>query len=505
MYVIADGHSSANYAAIVAAVQAPGANATAVTGQAAVLSARPDGPNLNLFSVVVVLPLELAAALVPAISASADIPGVFSKDQMLNTSVHVRSMADAELECAWVNSQPVHHANLFRLMCSSDTWHARTSMASRRLDMTLSLSMPGFRASVDFVTEAISALQSRAGASVCLDMQYMAFVPKRDFDEWAFALELTGIDRIYVPDQLVYRARSASQAARGFVAPTHDFPHRYVLPPGRDVVQQTSYHMEEETDKGSSFLCLHDHWYDDWIGVAWSPDEYLSFEGLGVPPPTARSNLASVAIRAFTNVRMNATASQPRWPFCLAEVCMNRPFFGPRVRLSGEATEWTMPIEGVKLQYSGGGMLAVERFTKRFTSLPTISANRKCFLRPDWRLGLMKVKKHGTIMQSCPPRLQAKECALARHPAMRRPCLDLCGVWGNETCESCRAAPAPGCGAQYEAARGHTTASGDVMGGVDLAHFRIAPNENQVAGFRDVQWLSNLSVHLRPLVEVANT
>lgn len=465
---------------------------------------------MDMLSLIVVLPEEIMAAFMPAFGASADVPGVFPPEHQLNTSVSVLSTANSELECAWIQGRTVHRAILLRLICSSDSWHARKAMESQRLNMRLSISMPGLTGSADFTTEAISALQASARVSVCLDLQYMDFVSKRDFDEWAFALELVGVDRIYVSDQLTYRSRSASQEARGFVVPTHDFPHRYVLPPGRDAPQPTTYRMEEQSDQAVSYLCLHDHWYDDWVGVAWSPDEYLSFEGLGVPSPKVRTNLASEAIRAFTDVRMKATDASPVWPFCMAEICMNRPFYSPSKQLAGEATQWTLPVEGVKLQYSGGGMLALERFTKRYQSLPTPSANRKCFFHPDWRLGTMKVKKHGFPLSSCPPRLQTSaqpgsggECTLGRHPALRRPCLELCGTWANRTCETCQSTPSPGCGASYEAAHYHTTAYGEIIGGVDLAHFRIAPSENQPAGFRHTLWLSNLSSTVRPLVEQA--
>ena len=183
---------------------------------------------------------------------------------------------------------------------------------------------------------------------------------------------------------------------------------------------------------------------------------------------------------------------------------MNRPFYSPRAALAGESSVWTLPVEGLKMQLSGGGLLAVERFTTRYESLPQAGSNRKCFVHPDWRLGA-RIKKHGFQVNSCPVRLRnpAWGCASARHPAMRRPCLDLCGVWGNETCDACIAPPAPGC--SFKSPREHTAAGGEIMGGVDLAHFRIAPAENRLAGSREARWLRNLSATVRPLVEACNS
>ena len=113
---------------------------------------------------------------------------------------------------------------------------------------------------------------------------------------------------------------------------------------------------------------------------------------------------------------------------------MNRPFYAPNAPLKGDSSVWTLPGDGLKMQYSGGGMLAVERFTKRFQSLPQANSNRKCFVHPDWRLGA-KIRKHGFVMSSCPSRLRSPKsgCAAASHPAMRRPCLDLCGLWGEQS------------------------------------------------------------------------
>ena len=48
-------------------------------------------------------------------------------------------------------------------------------------------------------------------------------------------------------------------------------------------------------------------------------------------------------------------------------------------------------------------------------------------------------------------------------------------------------------------------AEGEIMEGLELAHFRVAPDENKVGGQRDTTWLRNLSVALRPLVARYNS
>ena len=268
----------------------------------------------------------------------------------------------------------------------------------------------------------------------------------------------------------------------------------------RGTPANTTYNMKERSDAGCNYLCLHEHWYDDWVGVAWTPDEYLTFESMGARPPRGRTNLVSSAIRSHVEVQANFS---PTWPFCEAELCVNRPFYGPSNTLAGEVTNWTLPNDGLRMQYGAGGQLAIERFTRRYWSMPRAGSIRKCFVHPDYRLGT-PVKLHGFVLSSCPERLRAPSgCPAGRQPSLRRPCLELCGNFGAEVCPQCLTPPAPGCGSSSPLDH-MKTKGGDVMESFELAHFRIAPVENTHLGFREVRWLSNLSSVIRSTLSGIN-
>ena len=281
----------------------------------AVVSVRQMARLLSMLSVLYVLNERVSTPIALGMAKHLDNNPA---DGLLRATVMVHNSAPTGgvvlLKCAFAMLIDVHAAALSRLVCHADGWHARKAMASQQLDMTLKLDTPGFSAHVNFTSEAISSLLPRARVSVCLDLQYFNFIPKRDFDEWAFANELMGVDRIYAPDQLAYRWQVSSQAARGFVVPSHDFPHRYVGDGQRDAYN-TTYSMKERSDAACNYLCLHEHWYDDWVGVAWTPDEYLTFENMGVPPPAVRTDLVSNAISGYLHV---LAKSAPAWPFCVA-------------------------------------------------------------------------------------------------------------------------------------------------------------------------------------------
>ena len=420
------------------------------------------------------------------------------------------------MECIMVGQRPALEHSFIRVVCSAEGWSARRAMQNRRRAMSLSLSSdtlaPEFKnfplkVEVPFTTEAIERLLSPARVSVCLDIQYFDFFPKRDFDEWAFAHQLMGVDRVYAPDQHAYHPQMVTQIARGFVVPTHDMPYRYINETGNrttrlDHPSNTSYMDKEFLDRVYQYLCLHEHWYDDWIGVAWTPDEYLTFDGFGLPPPTVRTNMVADAIEQYVRFQRDQEIATNEWRFCVPELCMNRPFYAPKVQLSGEKGIWTLPGDGMQVKFGTGGELAVERYTKRYSLLSRSSSNRKCFVHSDWRLSA-QVKLHGFPMDSCPGVLSHdKACKAGKHPHLREACLGMCGYFGRQTCNQCIAPPAPGCG--RSSPRDITQTEGPIMQGIELAHFRVAPKENTQSLSRYTTWLSNMSKTLRPLVDAAN-
>ena len=474
----------------------------------------PDGPKEDMLSLLFVVEWSYSKPIVRAMEAFFD--GRKDRANLLQASVKVDGGANGGSL-----SVRLMHQGVWMAVPSAHVprggWHAREA-TTRRLSMTLNPSTPSFTATIPFTTEAIDRLPTSARVSVCLDMQYFDFIPKRDFDEWATAQHLLGVDRIYVPDQLAYRMQHATQFVRGVAVPTHDLPHRYVSPGGRSAPQNATYQMKLQSDAGLNYLCLHEHWYDDWIGMSWTPDEYLSFNRTGAPPPSIRTNMISESLSAFAQAHARDTFNRgpPFWPFCVNLFCVNRPFYGPPELRPGEAKQWTLPNEGLQQHFSVGSQLAMERFTRRYGNLPNEGSNRKCFVHPDYRLG-SRPKLHGFYLRSCPERLLDRGgCAAAKIPVLWKPCRDLCGFWGKEWFENSATPPAPGCGgtsadkkdAYYHplggTPRDHTETRGPIIEGFELAHFRIPPPEVVREGFEEASWLRNLSAAVRPIVEASN-
>ena len=106
---------------------------------------------------------------------------------------------------------------------------------------------------------------------------------------------------------------------------------------------------------------------------------------------------------------------------------------------------------------------------------------RKCFVHPDWRLG-SRLKVHGFTMQACP--LSGVAGCRQAWPGLRYICLQLCGEWGRET------APVNSSCAGFDNA-------GMMLRGMELAHFRVAPEENQKHGFTSATWLARLAAPVR--------
>jgi hypothetical protein len=244
----------------------------------AVLSVRPDGTRMNLLSVLCVMHTLVASPVVAALKGFVD----HEHPSELHATVAVRAAVSprVELACTWLGTDAMVKSTLFRLKCSSDGWNATMAMSSR-LRMTLSMTTPALTSLVDFTSEAVGRLPSGVGASICVDSLYLDGVPSDEFSEWALVQQLVGIDCIYVDDQLAYRhllATPAGSRAGGPVVPTHDIPVRYVVPKGRLYQPRPPNTFKRANDAGVDFFCLHEHWYDKWIGIGWSADEFLTFE-----------------------------------------------------------------------------------------------------------------------------------------------------------------------------------------------------------------------------------
>ena len=445
-----------------------------------------------------------------ALVASKNMQDLLTRPEPLSTDLGTGVRVDAggegnPLRCLCHSNHEVFNGTIFRIVCSSEAWHASSAMRSRRRRMRLSFEFPDFSAVFAFTTEALSAFP-QSGIAGCVDFAYSDGDRPRDFNEWAIAQQLVGIDRVYVADQLRYRSQVRDQVDRGFAFLTHDYPHRYVTAGARDGPQPpTTYEMFYRTTSAYNLLCLHEHWYDDWILVSYSTDEFITFLGATEPPSKPEALMGAAIQRVWEKLgvpedkRRGGWARRPRHPLCTSQLCVNRPFYGPSHLVQGEIQAWTLPGNvpgtpthglsvGPRLHYGSATELSIERFSRRFRVLPPKGSVRKCFVHPDWRLG-SRLKVHGFKMQSCPLARTAgahggvPACVRA-WPGLRALCLELCGTWGNETAPLNNSCPG-------------FTNDGMLIRGVELAHFRVAPDVNQVKGYEETKWLSSLAGPVR--------
>ena len=489
------------------------------------LSARPDGRQLDLLSLVVVASLEVANDLNACLRCVIPQAKLVNNGRQLarirpgvtlpacrtdgrnsaGVSVSVASSSTSSttlgLACAWHSMYRAFNATLFRVLCVGEDWNAGSAMQSERLHMTLTVALPRFdrlprfEASLPFTTEALSRFP-QSGIAGCVDFAYHHGDRRRDFNEWATAQRLVGVDRIYVSDQLRYREQVRDQIRRRFAFATHDLPHRYVSTPrGRDEPPPpTTYHMFELTTSAQSFLCLHEHWYEDWIYMSYSTDEYLVFPT--EPPPTRRTPLVAKAIasyfdahRAPTTNRVVGWSNRRNHSFCVSELCLIRPFYGPSQLLEGESPNWTLPADATRtrLRYGSRSQLAIERFTQRFRGLPSKTGLRKCLVHPDWRLGA-EVRVHGFKMWPCPA--AGIPGCIHGWAGLRSMCLQICGKWGNDS------APV-----RDGVCRGQAN-HGALMRTAEVAHFRVPSPECRQDGSDAVTWLSGLASLVRQATAV---
>ena len=116
----------------------------------ALLSARPDGPHLNLLSLIVVMRSDSAKLAHRWLLKGTPAPHV-------GTGARIDvAETDAQLLCAWHSDYDVYNATLFRILCRSEVWSAVVEMRSERQRMRLSLTLPELQASLSFTTEALS-------------------------------------------------------------------------------------------------------------------------------------------------------------------------------------------------------------------------------------------------------------------------------------------------------------------------------------------------------------
>ena len=496
----AEGSAPALYTVVSAAAVANTSHMHSLSS-VALLSARPDGPELQLLSLLLMANPHMAARVRHSLEREdKDVDKASLGEEARRAGIHARIYVGSSppasitvLECTWHSELSAYGGSLLRLMCHADAWHALRAMQRDRVNMTLDLATHSFEMQVPFTTESIADLPKSARVSGCVDPAYWDGDRPSDFNEWAVAQQLVGVDRVYVADQELYRHQVSDQVIAGFVLPTHDWPHRYLPEVGRAVTNQTTYFLFQTTTNAQNFLCLHEHWYDEWVFVSLSTDEFFTF----LPDADAA---ASHSIYDSMASFLGKEGRRNQSNICISQLCVLRPFYGPDLSRAGvsksqsEPARWTNPnLPSTRLHYSTGDVLAVERFTQRYVRLPPSGSVRKCFTRPDWRLGT-RVKVHGFDVKSCPPRLHGVVCKHGRSPAAREVCMQLCGFWGRERCSqsSCQL-PRERCAHIRDPSLRKLT----LMKELELAHFRLPPTENTRSGFRQSSWLRNKAGEIR--------
>jgi hypothetical protein len=260
--------------------------------------------------------------------------------------------------------------------------------------MHLTLAIPGVP-SIGFMTEATTRLPPKAHVASCVDPAYWAGDRNFDFNVWALAQQQLGVERLYISDQEYYRGQSRDQVQAGFAMPTHDWPHRYLAEATQGArTNQTSYGVYLTCSNAYFALCLHEHWYDEWIFASHSTDEFFTYEPSGsrMEPRsrTTHNNINNlVPSRLYQSIHDFLGREDDVSP-CTALLCVVRPFYSPPtavLALAGEPSNWTHPnTPSMRLKFSiPGGKLAVERFTRRHNRLPPRGSVRKCFVHPGTR------------------------------------------------------------------------------------------------------------------------
>ena len=383
------------------------------------------------------------------------------------------------LHCAWLRPVAKFYGDgeLLRLGCGSENWVAIDAIRRGRLYATLSVTLQfsgqdGLRATLPFVMEAFDGLPPPVAISACVDVAYYEGINEIDFHMWAISMQLMGFERLYVPLQRRYHHQytptmRSRALRRGLVVFGHDMTHRYVTGTGEQhrVEAETSFDEVITNINADVAICLHERWYDEWVFMSMSPDEFFTFVG-GSPTmmpklPTKPTPFISEYIDRYQDklsperhTTLPLDALGRRWP-CQSAACIS-------VRLYAEPNlteNWSYEppnLNASRRPHKRAGLvernvshiaktpLSIEARTSRNWKEPPHGASRKCWYHPDWRAmePSLPIRIHGYIPDGCARDnwlAASKACSLASQPELRSICWELCGVWGSKT----RGGPVP--------------------------------------------------------------
>jgi len=243
-----------------------------------------------------------------------------------------------------------------------------------------------------------------------------------------------------------------------------DVLHRYATGEQLSASKRTSFTEIVQALNVDVGACLHEHWYDDWVFLSMSTDEYFAFVHSDpamlpkypvVPTPLVQEYLERYVEMSTKPGRMDWMPLDPlgrRWR-CEQAACFPVRWYGAKPDLSNTARLQTPSYENPALDESKrthkrvtmtqlnesdimASRLSFEERSYR-TRKDDIAAGaaRKCAYHPDWRTVGTSTKIHGFHVDGCPDNgwlSKSRTCSLAARPQLRAVCWELCGYWGKE-------------------------------------------------------------------------
>ena len=283
-----------------------------------------------------------------------------------------------------------------------------------------------------------------------MDAAYSEGVNSRDLNAWAIAHQLLGFERLYVPGQFYYRRLHDAQVERGLMMYGHDLPHRYVdrtarKPPYRP----TEWSVQNAALSSVTSLCLHERWYDQWVFLSGSVDEYFTFFKCNscntskLPDvPKHPMPLVQTVIGRYLAMRTHPSKKPSELPLdrlgrpkpCVAMGCVPHRIYGDPERINEAWTPaWITNSSSHGASSNRTDRLQIERHSMRFPNKPLQGSIRKCFVHPDWRAMAPQTKIHGFPPDGCPWLFPLRpQCIAASEPSIRLLCTELCGIWGRQ-------------------------------------------------------------------------
>ena len=203
---------------------------------------------------------------------------------------------------------------------------------------------------------------------------------------------------------------------------------------------------------------MHEHWYDEWVFLSASTDEYFAFSpGTGSMLPQAPVRPTPLVHEYLTHwVDLLTKPGRKEWmpidPLGRRENCPPAACF-PLRHYVVPGSEYVYNYEDpakdpahrahkrvTVMKFNStdiaSSRLAFEERTFRNPSpMKNHGSNRKCAYHPDWRSMGPRTSIHGMIPEGCPSDswlVRSRTCTLQDKPEFRALCWELCGVWGEE-------------------------------------------------------------------------